>query len=1056
MKKEYLYKMLLLLSSLFLLNDIYAQSIEENTTIRTDINYMFDDLDKTKITTGYLLDYAIDLVELPAYNGRVLSDTNYVDVAAFEDILRSLKSAAVRPMNHIPDITEFIDGFGTPLISRQLNVAIALFKYNYIKENALIDNLLIYENGKVTDVFHNEQWVNPYELENLLAFTPSSNICPIGNVRYNTSSAYIVKNNQIVNIQYDFGDGLGYRTVNGPYANVTYLEPGEKELKVKVKTFDGEFLEAHSIMQVVETFQFETYSDENADVIEIISEGDVKAQMSIYYAPGRSSLKRPFIIVEGFDPWYLGELFDQNVDYDAEVMLGNTRYSNFKNNYWDSSPFASDYDYVYIDWSNSLADLNDNATLLVKIIENNINPKRAADCERSIIMGQSMGGLIARIALCSMEKDGVPHGVGTFITHDTPHLGANVPVGLLYFIHHFNSFLHGYNAPADLTSEIDFDTTTMLGKLYSILYSTSVKQMLANNVDMAGNLDNTAFESMQSYLQQIGFPEGDEGYQIENLSIVNGRSYNYNQNLINDKYLYLNGFIRSRFLGQLLLSFISEEKMALVLGEGNLQYLSTIFKGLGRSRINVEAVVMPMLYHGSVVSDINFNYTKKRLWHTPINYEIFSARAIGQGLPYDIFPGSKYAISQEPYYYENYSLNLGFEYSIELGLANMITFIPTASALAININETLSSSVFQRDYYLYPPTPIIETPFNAYYLYEYSDRHIAIDYDVLQWIYDQLNMKIVGADWAQDGDYFAIEGYSGAVNWHSSDEEIASVDATGRLTVHKGGVVTITAESYYQGTKLNKTKKIVVGIPECVLSYKYETGAGYVVTASSGDESNDAIVDQLVQNGELIYEWGILEGNDDGSEIVWRDSKERTFSFLPKERSCVTVFMRLKTKDGDVGRDCNYTFNTFLMFDYNYKYVIVNDNNDVFFISEDGYESGIPSEDFKIHFLNWAFAPTDSALMNLESKYIKGNNCYLKYSLTGEDISGIRGILSTWSFGFFDSSPFLNSLSNMMLFKGNPVLDLNMVILNSLKEPLQLIPFAIMYKPDFPDVVGSE
>ena len=131
MKKEYLYKMLLLLSSLFLLNDIYAQSIEENTTIR---NYMFDDLDKTKITTGYLLDYAIDLVELPAYNGRVLSDTNYVDVAAFEDILRSLKSAAVRPMNHIPDITEFIDGFGTPLISRQLNVAIALFKYNYIKE----------------------------------------------------------------------------------------------------------------------------------------------------------------------------------------------------------------------------------------------------------------------------------------------------------------------------------------------------------------------------------------------------------------------------------------------------------------------------------------------------------------------------------------------------------------------------------------------------------------------------------------------------------------------------------------------------------------------------------------------------------------------------------------------------------------------------------------------------------------------------------------------------------------------------------------------------------
>lgn len=1054
MKKINLNRVLLLIALIFIANEVCSQSISDNQTIRAEIDNMFSDLNKSKISSGYLLDYAIDLVEIPAYNGLVLADTNYVDLAIFEDILHSIKSAAVRQLNHIPDIAYWMENFATPVISNNVNIGLALFKYQYIKENALADNKIIYENGKVSDAFQNGQWINPYELENLLAFTPSSNICNVGRVRYNTSSAYFLKNNTIVSIQYDFGDGRGYHTVNGYYEDVIYSEPGDKELKVKVRTYDGELLEAHSIMQVVEATQPTAYAADDPDIIEIVKDGDIAAQISIYYAAGRTRLTKPFIIVEGFDPWQLDDLLDQGAYNDADTMLGFTSYESFKLHYWDKSPFASDYDFVYIDWNNSLADLNDNAALLARIIENNINTKKAVNCDRSVIMGQSMGGLITRIALKSMEEAGIPHGVGTFVNHDSPHLGANVPVGLLYFIHHFNSFLHGYDSPADLTSEINIDTSTALGKLYSILYATSVKQMLINNVDMAGNLDNTVFQSMQDYLSQIGFPEGDEGYPLENLSIVNGRSYNYNQNLYNNKYLKIDGFIRTSVLGQLILSLFPDDIMTKFFGGGNLQYLSTMFKGLGRSRIDIEAEVMPMRHPGSVVSNINFTYTKKRLWHSPINYEIFSAQALGQGLPYDIYPGSKYEILDNPFYYVGADDgNILLDYFIEFGMSNIITFIPTASALAINNNGSPSSSIFQRDYYLDPPTPNVETPFDAYYLYDVASGHINLRNEVFVWLKDQLNMNIVGADCAQDGEQYSIEGYNGPINWHSSNTEIATIDANGKLTVHKGGVVTITAESYIQGVKLNKTKRVVVGIPEYVLSYKYEIGSGYIVTATSGNDDDDAIVDRLVQEGELIYEWGILEGDDSDAEIEWSDSQERTFSFLPQEMSCVTVFLRIKTKNGDVGRDCNYTFNTFLLFDYNYKYVVVNNDNEIFFITEDGYEMGVPSEDFRIQFLNWAFAPTDNVSTELQPKYIKGNICYLKHNVTGDELQGTYMLSRTWEFALFDNTHFLNLLSSMLLTKVYPVLDMNMIILNTEKEPLQLIPFAIVYKPSFPDIV---
>lgn len=103
------------------------------------------------------------------------------------------------------------------------------------------------------------------------------------------------------------------------------------------------------------------------------------------------------------------------------------------------------YDFVVVDWKNSRKNLIYNALDLVKLIDKlkgEINNE-----QEFVILGESMGGLIARYALLFMEsqqyldplnypianKRDRMHNTRLFITFDTPHQGANIPLSLQYF-----------------------------------------------------------------------------------------------------------------------------------------------------------------------------------------------------------------------------------------------------------------------------------------------------------------------------------------------------------------------------------------------------------------------------------------------------------------------------------------------------------------------------------------------------------------------------------------------------------------------------------------------
>lgn len=55
------------------------------------------------------------------------------------------------------------------------------------------------------------------------------------------------------------------------------------------------------------------------------------------------------------------------------------------------------------------------------------------------LVGASMGGLCSRFALAHLEAQAIPHRVRTWISFDAPQAGANIPLGLQYWIQYFAS-----------------------------------------------------------------------------------------------------------------------------------------------------------------------------------------------------------------------------------------------------------------------------------------------------------------------------------------------------------------------------------------------------------------------------------------------------------------------------------------------------------------------------------------------------------------------------------------------------------------------------------------
>lgn len=1064
---------------------LLAQELEDNPVFKQNAEHMFEHTDRNKIPTGILLDYGMDLIDFTLYDGALIADSNYVDIPVFESMLRSIRSSTMRG-TFISSVSKTMSSFSRHQIANNLNVGISVFKYNYIKANALDDNLIEYEAEQVRDVYLNGVWQNPYADAYIIGFTPEAHQCYTGNVCYTFPKTYLFSNVDIINIEFDAGDGDGYRQIGiDSKIDISYTSSGKKELKLRVKLNSREILEAHSYIYV--SAQLPTTSnsekilpDNKYDRSTTYGGKTVEAGVSIKYAPGHTSITKPFIFVEGFDPWRLKAFEDE--DEEGDIREGHTKFEDVFKSVSDNNDFMSTefyragYDFIYIDWYNSEEDIRANAELL-KMILNELNQekKQSDSKEKNVIMAQSMGGLVARYALRDMEMEGIRHETAMFVTQDTPHLGANVPLGLLYGIQQLLSLYSGYTCTmsvVDLFSK--FDIGEAEATLCDILYSsTSVKQMLFNYVNASGRLDNSVSTEWQRELQAMGLPQGDIDCPINNCAISNGNTVDQSYlKDINNHYLYIGGYLQTRWASDLLLTFVSPAAMISPLIMFILMELKPCI--FGSTRIDIQFSVEPFTSSGCKLSEFKVVYTKKWLWMFKKEHVIFSDTkyAPTNDLTYDIFPGSTYQTGkvtnneeQEEEKYVNiqrYDKNAFAEYQFSFQMAKEFMFIPVASALNVmDKNGETYYGHFVRNYFINPPKTYLETPFTGLFLYDQTQEHTTIINDVYEWMWNQLHMNIIGDDAVYGTALYTIEGYNGNVKWSVSNEDVATINPdTGELTEKECGFVTVYAESYINGRKYFKSKMIRVGFPNMILGYSYDYGSGYTVKAQCINHTEQHLLNAAIDKGYVKFIWG---QQDATGKLLWKPiSSSSEYSIgIPEKNEVVTVFLQMKDNYGKKSKVYSIEVNKNQVVQAKYEGILIDKNKKVFLSHKDGYDIGLEGRSYSIRIPIRELLNNDSSNGYSDEYSLMIDACGLVMPAT---ISKHQGYIE-YSFDLFSTNyfklafnevlnkagcmpPYFNTIKLTLYYKNNvPVQKMSFVILTSATVDIPVKPIFPPLKP---------
>jgi hypothetical protein len=420
-----------------------AQSID-TTTIEGLYQYIFNILDKTQVPTHYLEEYGVPVLTMGKYNG-LLTDSNVVDINVWRTLYWQIASAYIGTgTNSFAAITN-VNSTIRPLVNDSLPVPVPLLfaNYNSVKSNAFTSNLLQIVNNQVKDVAGRPQ--SPYQQNNLFAAAPAIGYTNTGTARFIFKSNLFYTNSTatVNSISIDFANGTGYQPVTLNNAiTVNYYDTGVMKLKIKLVLSDNTTSECYTNFYVAKAnshsqYQPLTYDANSWDLFQPFVPTINHSGGNVYVRYSRKGTERtitkPLIIVEGYDINHAAPDLAPNYTYKdfVDAITQEPGSYNFNGNLDD----IAGYDLIFVDYKDGTDDIARNAAL-VEVVIAWVNSQKAANgsVEQNVVMGISMGGLVARYALADMTKSSITTGTRLLITHDSPHRGANVPLGLQYLI----------------------------------------------------------------------------------------------------------------------------------------------------------------------------------------------------------------------------------------------------------------------------------------------------------------------------------------------------------------------------------------------------------------------------------------------------------------------------------------------------------------------------------------------------------------------------------------------------------------------------------------------
>lgn len=892
---------------------------EGEQKVRKALDEVFSELDKTKIPTGFLEEYAVDYISMEKYNDSQ-ADTTLIDIDIMTYLMKGIRSAAVgeKPFGDVDDIIAKYRN-DKPVAERtETYVLFNAYKYNYIPDSAVSEGKIQVVNNKLKDVYKNGSWVNPYAERQLVAFSPIEHTVPMGvdfTFKFLPEEAMI--NMGISRIIFDAGDGSSPRNIYKSSFTAHYTTPGRKKLHMTV-WFNGWTAGINSYVDVIDPNESTTtkgdvgavqYGDLNKEFAQYDSPHSPKqsAVATIKYAPSHNNtLQKPLIVVEGFEPTILFPAYESEVEkiYGSSNLESFLRKSGPNFNY-----FKENYDIVYVDWNNPEIGIDRNASLLKAIIKW-VNSQKVTE-EKNILIAESMGGLIAQFAIYSMERREQKHQIRMFVSCDVPYFGVNVPLGLQSFVHSFFDYAtyFGLVTQSSLASDWYRGKSNILSYLYEILYDSgmSVPEMMMQAVKKDGTIvDNRAV--MGKNFKTRGLPNGDAGSPIVNIGFSNGTRFGSYPILDNGNLLSINGVLEPKCWVSLLVSLFYDFTGPIKTLTDNNRWIKLLLGLPGKSRLHLDAYAKASTVTGmQKISSIDIVYRKKLLGFIPVEVPIYSSSCTHNIKDaYDTYYGSGYSLkpfkSLSPYLNsDGNSLDLGKaanekwgRYEISGSLVSGCMFVPTASALAVGGgSRSLTQSDFQN--YSYYNGNYKDSPFDHYMCSSVSNLHTGFDDGLYELMKNNL-VVISGPQVPVTGDKYEVKGLDGttAVSWSGSKSWL-TFNSDGTVTIDKDkadGVVEITA-SWSEGQNVyTQSKKVVAGIPNFSLKIgRIGNNHGTWIEA----EAVDSEFMELAKDAGLQYFWRRKEGESGQITSLGVTDSNRQIYYDPQATGdawyYVTVFL---------------------------------------------------------------------------------------------------------------------------------------------------------------------
>lgn len=390
-------------------------------------------------------------------------------------------------------------------------------------------------------------------------------------------------------------------------------------------------------------------------------------------------LDKPIIVLDGFDPGdtrKIGGIY-ASLSYGGQNLADVLRAEGFDVIILNAPVYTTNG--TSIDGGADY--IQRNAMVLVELIQQ-INAIKVGH-EELVVLGPSMGGLIARYALAYMENNSLDAETRLYISFDSPHRGANIPISLQYLINYF-------------AEEIGDATAQQV--VAELLNSPAAKEMLVDHLSghlLAGStykqdpnkklpMGAPGFRNeFQAELDALGFPNS-----VRNVSMVNGSD------------------------------------AGITTGSPGMSIIDTNLSVDALTSVDVALLFTPPANQTITVTDVTVYFIG-----IPVSTYQTTSEAPGASAGVDSAPGGTGSIS------DALGDGGGNQFLIDFINAlqqDLYSFIPTMSSLAIS----------NPDWFAVPN--LGDSPFINYYIPTQNEPHVTVTAASAQFALDEIRNGVVG------------------------------------------------------------------------------------------------------------------------------------------------------------------------------------------------------------------------------------------------------------------------------------------------------------------------